>query len=312
MQSKIKFFLLLISITAYISSCHKNNSAPVKPITDTLGIGWQRIKVDSTMNFTDIFFPTSQIGFLAGEHYLGKSTDGGLSWQQTPVTTGYNQIYFNLFFIDANTGWVVGNGSLYQTKDGGNSWKNINSSPLYDVQFFDANNGYATSNNGFFKTTDGGVTFQPVYTTGPTQGLFFLNKNLGCIYNAATGLAKTTDGGLTTRTPNPSFKPNAGILQFTDTLNGWTAGPGVYKTIDGGLTFTEIIPPTGGGDVQFFDSNNGFIMSPSAIYSTNDGGKTLTKLCAIHKTQLIEFHFTDPNHGWATGLGGFVYRYVKS
>jgi photosystem II stability/assembly factor-like uncharacterized protein len=313
MQSKIKNFSTLLLITIWIFSCKKNNStpnSPTPPLYDTLGAGWQRIKVDTSINFQDIYFPTTQIGFLAGANYLGRSTDGGLSWQQAILPDTLKQNFVNLFFIDANTGWVTGDKFLLRTKDGGNSWQKVFSAPLFDVQFLDANNGFATSVMGLagiYKTTDGGQTFQRIFSSASAQGLFFLNKDFGFV--SMGGYYLTRDGGLTFSTINNMRDTYA--IQFLDSLHGWMAGPGAFKTTDGGKSITQIIAPSNYGDLQFFDLNNGYIMSGSAIYSTNDGGNTLTQLCAIHKTQLIEFHFTDLNHGWATGLGGFVYRYLK-
>lgn len=66
-----------------------------------------------------------------------------------------------------------------------------------------------------------------------------------------------------------------------------------------------------GGDMHFFDNNNGFILANNKIYSTADGGITIKQLCAINKGNLLDIYFIDPGHGWATGDGGLVYRYVK-
>jgi photosystem II stability/assembly factor-like uncharacterized protein len=103
------------------------------------------------------------------------------------------------------------------------------------------------------------------------------------------------------------------VIQFTDSLHGWiTGGNFLRRTLDGGNNVEILISNTrGGGDVNFFDANNGFIMTGDAVYSTTDGGTNRTKLCSIHTCTLSEFHFTDPNHGWATGSVGGIYRYVK-
>jgi len=102
-------------------------------------------------------------------------------------------------------------------------------------------------------------------------------------------------------------------IQFTDELHGWVAGGrSVYRTVDGGITLEQIAgPDVPAGDIHFFDNDNGFVLSGHNIYSTTNGGKLLIRQCTINKAQLYEIHFTDSSHGWATGKGGFVYRYVK-
>lgn len=52
-------------------------------------------------------------------------------------------------------------------------------------------------------------------------------------------------------------------------------------------------------------------MTTNAIYKTADGGKTLLKECTINNSDLIEIHFTNPQHGWAVGDRGGLYRYVQ-
>jgi len=127
-------------------------------------------------------------------------------------------------------------------------------------------------------------------------------------------LYKTADAGATfTQSANGFLSPTSGpyAIQFTDALHGWLAGlSGVYKTTDGGATLETLLPAIL-ADIQFFDNNTGYIMASNKIYATTDAGTTLNQLCSIHKANLVEIHFTDIDHGWTTGSGGYVYRYVK-
>jgi photosystem II stability/assembly factor-like uncharacterized protein len=318
MQSKLKpFFMLFIVVAIFSCSKHDNPIAPIPEKLDTLGAGWQRIKIDSGLNFEDIYFLNNQTGFLCGERYVGKSTDGGLTWSRC-IPDSLVGNFVNIWFSDASNGWVFGDlGFFLRTRDGGASWQRVvTKSGIIDGQFFDANNGYVIGLGGLYKTTDGGLTLQFITATAVSgnnlgSALFFINPNYG--WFADNYLRTTKDGG---NYFSVSSKPvsRGYTMQFTDTLHGWLAGYDyIYHTNDGGKTLDSITraADVGGGDIHFFDNNNGFILSGPAIYSTADAGKTLTRLCAIHKGRPQEIYFTDIKHGWAAALDGYVYRFAQ-
>jgi photosystem II stability/assembly factor-like uncharacterized protein len=312
MQSKLRLFSLLLVAGVFISSCIKHDfgdtSQPV--LIDTLGSGWQAVRIDTTLSLSDIFFVNNQVGYVCGSNYLGKSLDGGLTW--TPILAdSLEEDFINLYFSDANNGWITGADFLLRTKDGGSTWqKAYTAGPTFAAQFFDANNGYvSTYGDVLYKTNDGGVTAHSV-NNSLGHALFFLDSNRGWV--AGPYLYKTTNAGATFTQSSTNTYVSDYAVQFTDTLHGWVAGPVIYRTTDGGATLTTIAADlTTGGDINFFDNNNGYVASGNNIYSTTDGGQTLTKQCAIHKDLIYEIYFTDINHGWATGPGGYVYRYVK-
>ena len=313
---------LLISFLSgiiFITACSKHDSGcpTTPPLLDTLGAGWQAITIDTNnLGLSDVFFVNNQTGFVCGERYLGKSTDGGLGWQRI-LPDSLNESFINLFFVDANNGWVTGPQFLLRTTDGGKTWQKQYKGSVFDVQFFDANNGFVTRGTpgtGFYRTSDGGATIQQV-DNAESIGLFFFNQNSGWFSGAY--LYKTTDAAITFTPGSFGFNTSSQYpyaMQFTDTLHGWVTGSGgLFRTINGGASFETLLPGTnGGGDIHFFDNNNGYILANNKIYSTADGGKTLAPMCSIHKVQpLVELHFTDINHGWATGGGNIVYKYVK-
>jgi hypothetical protein len=100
MQNKFKFISLLLTISIFIFSCSKHDN-PVTPpapeLFDTLGAGWQRIEINKSQTLEDIFFVNNQTGFLCGYKYLGKSTDGGLTWNRI-IPDSLNQA-FTIFFL---------------------------------------------------------------------------------------------------------------------------------------------------------------------------------------------------------------------
>ncbi|MFT3932316.1 MAG: YCF48-related protein [Chitinophagaceae bacterium] len=329
MQKAINSLFLILAISILASSCSKDNNPDTNPTTptdptsppgtqpgtgdlpDTLGAGWQKIKVDTTVGFTDIFFVDNNNGFLCGESYIGKSTDGGLTWKKV-LPESIKGVYVNIFFVDANTGWVFGgtNSNAMRTIDGGNTWLSVGRGIIFDGQFFDAKNGFVIAEGfGVFKTSDGGVTFQSVSGFN-ARSLFFQDKNKGWV--SGKGLIKTTDGGTTFTNLTDAIPIESYAMQFTDSLHGWIAGgASIYRTVDGGATVESIRNGQINSDISFFDNNNGFILSGTKIFSTSDGGKTLQLQCVIHKNSPYEIHFTDSSHGWAAGPGGYIYKYVK-
>ena len=317
---KRKLFFQLLAIAILYGACSKPDDPMVSTgtspgdtiaiVQDSLGAGWQRINIDTSRQFSDIFFVDNQVGFVCGQNYIGKSTDGGLTWNSLLPSTFSGQ-FFNVFFIDANNGWAFGDRSLHTT-NGGSTWSPMAGSNLFfDGQFFNASNGFMTTSNGaLYKTTDGGATAQPVAIPGAMRVLYFSDSTHGWL--SASSVFKTNNGGATFQ-QLASVNPNEiYAAQFTDSLHGWIAGPVVYKTVDGGATFQKILGSNTGGDIHFFDNNNGYILCGTRIYSTSNGAQTLNLLSRFSSASpLYEIHFTDASHGWVVADGGYIYRYVK-
>ena len=132
----------------------------------------------------------------------------------------------------------------------------VASPKLDDFHMVDSLNGWGTTDNLLLVTYDGGATWFDITPPGVTR--------LGYL---------------------PS-------VLFIDPLDGWVVIP-ADNFVDGTLAITkdggqnwELIPvPFSGGDIEFLDLNNGFIMvgrgaaagsSAVDIYSTSDGGHNWT------------------------------------
>jgi|GEM_PF-3188090 len=56
MISKLNYYFLLIVIGIIAFSCRKHDDPAIVPeVLDDLGPGWQRIKLEATLNLEDVF-----------------------------------------------------------------------------------------------------------------------------------------------------------------------------------------------------------------------------------------------------------------
>ncbi len=128
-------------------------------------------------NLTDIEFPTSLIGYAAGNRdTIYKTTDGGVTWNKLPLpypgVTPQIQ-YRDMYALDANTVFLVGIGFprkvVIKTTDGGATWTDItgNITTVYPVgnltgiMMHDVNNGYVVGPGGaLLITNNGGTTWR--------------------------------------------------------------------------------------------------------------------------------------------------------
>lgn len=122
--------------------------------SDDAGDNWNILDITGDY-YTDIQFPSSNIGYMCG--YSGsilKSTDGGNNWNK--LRDGDKILVpdkrFNaLHFIDEDHGYLVGNSGLcWRTSDGGNDWQVIKGLPRFDYTevYLIAEKAYLISKEG--------------------------------------------------------------------------------------------------------------------------------------------------------------------
>jgi photosystem II stability/assembly factor-like uncharacterized protein len=59
------------------------------------------------------------------QRYVAKTTDGGETWTELPLTDDFKVREFGVGFVDANTGWVGTSTTGFETIDGGMTWKSV-------------------------------------------------------------------------------------------------------------------------------------------------------------------------------------------
>lgn len=75
-----------------------------------------------------ISFPTSQVGYVSVERFVGakvlKTTDGGQTWSEINRIPGSRPLQ-GIVFVNENVGWASGRGTTSVTTDGGATWEKV-------------------------------------------------------------------------------------------------------------------------------------------------------------------------------------------
>ncbi|MCI0549968.1 MAG: hypothetical protein L0287_03360 [Anaerolineae bacterium] len=132
----------------------------------------------------------------------------------------------------------------------------IESPALVSIQFLNEIDGWGVTETQIVRTNDGGVTWYnitppEVTETGYLIEMFILDNN-----------------NVWLQKPDFDNYPNKGFL---------------YHTTDGGITWVMFTTPFSGGDNNFLDANNGWMLADLgvgagsnavSVYQTTDGGET--------------------------------------
>ncbi len=133
------------------------------------GDNWTDIDADlpGVEDYSEVVFPTADIGYVLSSGQLHKSIDGGNIWTATAYPS--NGSYFAMSFVNENTGYLIESNKVAKTTDGGDNWAIQESGPpsiagdfgqpgmpLFDAFFLNENDGFLVGNGKFFKTNSGG------------------------------------------------------------------------------------------------------------------------------------------------------------
>ena len=171
---------------------------------------------------TTMYLATGDID--AGDTYATgvlKSTDGGVTWNQTALTFSVSQqrrigrLLINP--LNPTILFAATNSGIYRTNNAGSSWVQIKTGNFKDMEYRpgDTSTVYAATTTGFYKTTTGGNTsasFVNIISGTPTGG------NRICI-------------SVTPADPNYVYLLNSA----SDNSFG-----GVYRSINAGVNFTTM------------------------------------------------------------------------
>ncbi len=158
---KMWFPLDTVGIFLCSSSFSSNKNTLIVKYTPSTG--YNIVYQDTNQNFSDIYFPSPEAGYITGDSGIVLYTNNlGDTWQIR--NTGFNTKLNSVFFITNNSGYVVGNsGLILKTNDYGATWYTqfcpIKSS-LTKVYFLENSLvGFIFSGLTVLKTTNGGDTW---------------------------------------------------------------------------------------------------------------------------------------------------------
>ena len=315
------------------------------PLTDDLPqIGVSGIAIDPN-NSNIIYIATGDDD--AGDSYsvgIWKSTNGGVSWEQTGLNPSNSpnrtsEIYINP--NDSNMLWVATSSGVYKTINAGINWTLTQSGSFRDLKIkpSDPNIIYATTNSQFYRSTDAGDSFsQTSFGLPVSSGRLFMdvtqaNSEYLYIVSATTnygyqGIYRSTNSGLTFTQMANTTDIFDGVSQawydlaisasITNENEIYVGVLNIWKSEDGGNTFSQVNNWTTRNasythaDIHFIrDFDNGlFVGSDGGVFKSVDSGTSfedLTVGLSITQFYRISVSKQDSNKiaGGAQDNGGF-------
>ena len=113
-------------------------------------------------SFTDLSFPSPQVGYAVGGGYNGgfaviaKTEDAGASWRMIFASTNVETVR-SVFFTDEKHGVVrLGDNKIFATEDGGQTWRGMPAQARGPLRFADPQVAWSCDQRTCAITTDGG------------------------------------------------------------------------------------------------------------------------------------------------------------
>ncbi len=169
----------------YFIAAYKTAGGGALLLSDDGGQSWIPVGGGLPANgvrYSDVAFPTPQIGFAAGNTnaaapVLYRTSDAGATWQSV-TATGLTAPISTMVWFDAQTAVAAArNGSnvgVFRTVDGGEHWTNVLATTIASLAFQPDGRGLAAplsfSSQSYYSTEDWGQTWQPV--TAPLSSPF--------------------------------------------------------------------------------------------------------------------------------------------
>ncbi len=247
-----------------------------------------------------------------------KSTDGGLSWNETDLNPGNAPQAMNDIYIhptDSNVLWVASTDGLFKTTDGGDIWTPSLAGNIRDIKIKpgDPSVVYAVSSSLFYKSTDGGDNFDISGTGLPdSSGRLVIDvtpANAEVVYVVSAGIHipnsddsykfqgiyKSTDSGDTfiqkANTVNifeitQAWYDLALAVSDTDEDEVYVGVLNIWKSVNGGDSFSKLnnwfVRNTAytHADIHFlrFYDNELYAGTDGGFFKSSNGGATFADL----------------------------------
>ena len=263
--------------------CGMNNDTLLK--TTTNGLTWQKIATGNGAIY-GIAFKDNLHGWLLGEQVLYETTDGGYTWNTTPVVNN-GQFLEHLYLFNDSTLFIGQTNPAVIFKVNLNTYDYIEvvpqNSPSGFVDYLkmtSENVGYILINDftsEIYKTTDGGLSWNLLLNASSTVVSTDFGSDLNGFVNANQNYYITNDGGLTWQTTT-NLPTNYGFYNVKFGSPNYALMIGqklglidrIFETKDGGYTWAEkLCPPTGSDyflDLYFKNPYEPYILGLHKLY----------------------------------------------
>jgi len=166
--------------------------------TDDAGNTWNPIFESDNPWPRAMHFIDADTGFVALDHSVMRTYDGGQTWTEFDNFPPEN-LYYSIFFVNSRVGYLGSlYAKLYKTTDGGETWTDLSDTsrfyPVTSLFFTSETTGYMSAGN-FFQTNDGGATWTLLgyITTNPK--IWFTDNQTGYLAGFGGTIMKTTNAG---------------------------------------------------------------------------------------------------------------------
>ena len=279
------------------------------PMSDNLPqIGVSGIAVD--YNNSDIIYIATGDDDAGDTPSVGvfKSTDGGVTWNQTGLNPSNSPSSMNDIYMNPNNSnmlWVATNNGVYKTVNAGVNWTRTLAGNIKDIKVkpSDPTIIYAVTTNRFYKSTNAGDSFTNVTSGLPsTSGRLVIdvspaNSNYVYVFRESGGAVsvyRSADSGTSFSTRTTAIGGFSAGQAWYDLALGvsstnaeelYVGCLNVWKSSNGGTSFTQLNnwnSPTSAAythaDIHFLRDYNGVMYcgSDGGIYSSANGGANFT------------------------------------
>jgi len=239
-------------------------------------------------DLNDIEFINRYTGWVCGENYIYKTSDGGKTWTEQSHPPAY--LIQQIFPVNEKVVYAVGWWNFLKTTNGGDNWTAIFTGGtgqglpvLEGLYFINENTGWLVGNVVAMKTTNGGISFvDSMRIEEISQDVYFKDSLNGILCGYSGGFRKTTNGGKSWERirviQNGPLYSFIRLSVLYDSLV-WLASKSVYKSTDFGLTWDSLglIPMTEPNRsilcMDFANDSVGYAGGQSLeLFKTADGG----------------------------------------
>lgn len=288
--------------------------------------------ISSADAVTAVHFIDANHGFAMQSGGIHKTVNGGTTWTNSYLNSmGLNQGCIS--FTSYTDGWVAA-GRLLQTINAGTSWTvnpltgisfNVGTDQVADVFFTDSLTGYILINNTsnttrIAKTINGGLTWGQCYSNTNERLLSIYGVTSDTVYCTGTSVPmpttirayKTVNGG-TSWQPLTITAPTGIVIkevEFLDSDYGYIVGVNyLFQTLDGGATWTTFNVPNA-LCVEIINRDTVFVGCGNHIYKTFSGGACWSDMGIQTPNYVWDFSF--PRREYVTGYFGTASDFVAS